>query len=120
MTMSAPPTPPKKTDDVVLVHGKTDDGAGLRVIRAKNGELGVGEVRPLKEGQPLGQGEVVSLKPRRDLPLLCDVTVLHEGQKPSLPPSAGQKGPPKVSTAIYRDNWERIFGKAKASETTLN
>ncbi|MEM1417409.1 MAG: hypothetical protein AAGH15_21100, partial [Myxococcota bacterium] len=67
---------PAKTEDVALVHGRTEDGEGLRVIRKKGDELSAGEVRPLKDGQPI-HGEVLSLKPRPEMPLLCDVEVTH-------------------------------------------
>jgi hypothetical protein len=70
------PDKPDKPDasdkrDVALIHGRTADGEGLRILRQREERLELGEVRPLKEGRPI-QGEVVSLKPRPNFPLLCD------------------------------------------------
>lgn len=95
--------------DVVMLAGKTDDGDGAKVVRARPGRVETGEVRPLKEGQPLVAGEVVTLEPRKDAPALFNVHVQHT-VKPT-----GQKtdhgGPAQVATPEYRDSWERTFGR---------
>ena len=64
--------------DVALLYGPTDDGKGARVLRARDGLLETGEVRPVKEGQPINRGEVVKLTPRADAPCVCDIEVLHQ------------------------------------------
>lgn len=108
---------PKQADpgfDVVMVHGKTDDGEGARVLRARPGRLETGEVRPLREGKPLlGKGEVVSLSRRKDAPALYDVKVEHavEGSQPQAAPAKATPGPAQVATRAYRESWERIFGR---------
>jgi hypothetical protein len=97
--------------DVVLLTGPTEDGEGIRVVRARGDKLDAGEVRPLKEGKPLLAGEIVKLAPRPGRPRVCDVHVLAkvEDSMPSAEP-ARSKGPPKVATEAYRESWERIFG----------
>ena len=63
--------PEQKQDafDVVLMHGPTEDGEGARVLRARPGRLDAGEVRPVREGKPLGGGgEIVRLEQRADAP----------------------------------------------------
>jgi hypothetical protein len=102
--------------DVVMLHGKTDDGEGARVLRARPGRLEGGEVRPLRDGKPLAKGEIVSLARRKDAPALYDVKVEHvvgaHDAPPSSPsPSKSAPGPAQVATPAYRDNWERIFGR---------
>ncbi len=62
-----------KGSDIALIHGKTADG-DLRIIRKRDDQLELGMVRPLKQGTPI-TGEVVSLTPRPEFPLLCDVKV---------------------------------------------
>ena len=62
----------RSSQDVVLIHGLSDDKKGLRVLRARNDQVEAGEVRPLVEGQPI-TSDVVRLKPRAGMPLLCDV-----------------------------------------------
>ncbi len=62
----------------------------------------------MKEGRPLGAGEVVSLKQRADAPALYDVKVEHVVEGPAT--KGTQAGPAQVATAKYRESWERVFG----------
>jgi hypothetical protein len=101
----------EKEPDVVLLHGPTEDGEGARVLRARRGAVEAGEVRPLKEGKPLGEGEVVTLHPRPGAPCVCDVKVDYAPA-----PKRGSSGPPQVASSAYRDHWERIFGKRKPAD----
>jgi len=100
--------------DVVLLHSPTEDGAGVRVVRARPGQLEAGEVRPAKDGQPLNGAELVTLKPREDAPQLCDVEVLH-AREPRAEKRAdaapARSGPAQVATRAYRKQWDRVFGK---------
>jgi hypothetical protein len=111
----------EKPADVVLLQGPTEDGEGVRVLRARDNRLEAGEVRPLKEGQPLLAGEVVKLAPR-GTSRVCDVEVLAKiGAKSGK--SAGtpaQIGPAQVATRAYRDSWDRIFGEPAKREELLN
>jgi len=115
----APPVPAAEAcpssaaRDVVLVHGVTEDGAGLQVLRARDDRLEQGALRPLVEGHSI-QGDVVRLRPRREHPLVFDVdTVLATPRSPDGPapaaPARATKGPPQVASESYRDNWERIW-----------
>jgi hypothetical protein len=107
-----PDDSPQKTDggdfDVVMFHGKTADGQGAQVLRARPGRVETGEVRPIREGRPLTAGEVVRLEPRKDAPALFDVKVEHVVQGPAAKPT--HSGPAQVATVEYRDSWERTFG----------
>ncbi len=104
--------------DVVVVHGATGDGEGAKVLRFRPGQLEAGEVRPMRDGQPLAPGgEVVRLVERPDAACVYDVKV--DCKVPSLPASSDARaaGPPQVATRAYRDSWERTFAKnAKASQ----
>ncbi len=102
-----------KSADVVLLTGPTDDGEGLRVVRAREQRLEAGEVRPLKDGKPLGSGEIVKLAPRPGSPRVCDVEVVAK-----IGPELRGSGPPQVATSAYRESWDRIFGQA--DEAVLN
>ncbi len=102
--------PAAKPDDVVLLGGPTDDGEGIRVLRARAERVEMGEVRPMKEGKPFtGGGEVVKLVPRPKSPRVCDVEVLARVSAPS-DVAGARVGPAQVATREYRDSWERIFG----------
>lgn len=94
--------------DVVLVHGRTEDGQGLRALRSRPGKLELAEIRKLKEGQPINTGEVVSLQPRQESPLLWDVDVQY-----SVGEESSTVGPPKVTSQKYRSNWDTVFGKKR-------
>ena len=105
---------PKPSPDVVLLGGPTEDGGGMRVLRARQDRLEAGEIRPLKEGAPV-RGEIVSLKPRENAPQICDVEVAYA------PPPSGHKGPAQVATKTYREGWDEVFGaKAPTDAKHLN
>jgi hypothetical protein len=105
-------------EDVALLYAPTDDGKGARVLRARGGSLETGEVRPVRDGQPIHQGEVVRLSPRSDAPSVCDVEVLHAAPSeaeasPASSPAEPRLGrPAQVASDDYRVNWDRIFGAA--------
>ncbi len=94
----------KKPEDVVLIHGRNDDGA-LQILRKKGDELSAGELRPIEEGKPI-QGDVVTLRPRKEMPLLCDVE-----EEVKLPRPKGTKKPAKVASDQYRAGWEKLWGR---------
>jgi hypothetical protein len=100
-----------KGADVALIHGKTADGEGLRIIRQRDDRIEVGAVRPLKHGTPI-TGEVVSLTPRPEFPLLCDVKVELEAKATTNDRAEpARHGPAQVASAAYRENWDRIWPK---------
>lgn len=100
------------SQDVVFLHSATDDGDGVRVVRARQGRVEVGEVRPLADGKPV-TGEVVTLKPRTDAPRVCDVKVEYAPEA-AAPATDTLKGPAQVASARYRNNWDAIFGEPAA------
>jgi len=106
-------TPSKPSSDVVVLGPPTSDGHGVHVLRARNDRVEAGELRALRDGQPI-VGEIVSLEPRKDQPRICDVreswSPKPTATSPSLLPS--HKGPAQVSTTAYRDGWDEIFGSA--------
>jgi hypothetical protein len=118
---------PGASRDVALIHGVTPEGE-LRVLRQKGEQLELGAIRPMREGVPI-TGEVVKLTPRKELPLLCDVTTILPARTPAAAetspvPSAApralpHKGPAQVATDEYRANWDRIWNRGKAG-TELN
>jgi len=105
--------PPKDDRDVAFLYGRTEDGDGYRLLRARKGRIEAGEVRPLREGRPLHGGELVKLKARENVPNLYDVEVSCEL------PARRESGPAQVATDAYRRNWERIFNAPK-DESSLN
>ena len=100
----------QKSDDLVLVYGKSDDGKSYDVLRQRGEAIEAGRVRPLDEGKPI-HGEVVRLKAREDSPVLFDVEVHHDAR-------ASTGGPAKVASDQYRRGWESIWAK-KPSEHSL-
>ena len=105
--------------DVVLLHGKTADGEGASVLRARPGKLEAGEVRPLREGRPLvAGGEVVRLSPRPGLAGVHDVKVEYVVPGTPAPAGGDGAGPAQVATAAYRASWERTFGPGGGRAST--
>jgi len=121
-TAVAPLAAAAPAPDVALVHRVTPDGT-VHVIRRRGDQLEAGALQPLREGAPI-QGEVLSLRPRENFPLLCDVDVLYTppaAAKPAATPitrGARRKGPAQVATDEYRDNWDSIWSNKKTD--TLN
>jgi hypothetical protein len=63
---------------------------------------------------------LLSLRPRENCPLLCDVDVLYAPPTPPKPtaqaaprPAQRRKGPAQVATDDYRDNWDSIWARKK-------
>ena len=100
----------KPERDVLFVRGPSEDGRGVDVVRVKNDELSVGQLREVREGQPL-YGDLVKLSQRKEHERLYDVEVLAEGRRAPPPPS--RKGPPKVASDAYREGWDAVFGDSK-------
>ena len=109
--------------DVVLIHGPSPDGKGLAVLRHRENRVEQALVMPIEHGKPI-HGEIVTLKPRREFPLLCDVTVEYSPADASKAlPSENRgltKGPRQVATDEYRTNWDRIFQSRTHSDGALN
>ena len=117
----SPSEPSAGTKDVVLVHGITEDGQGLSVIRKREDKLEHGVVHPLENGKPI-HGEVVRLTPRPECPLVCDVEVTVPAPAAQAASrdtrSAPRKGPAQVASARYRDNWDAIWKRPSKPELT--
>lgn len=100
---------PSQHDDIALIHGRTEDGRGLKILRRRQDRIEAGAVVPLVPGKPI-VGEVVRLEPRKETPLLCDVHVEYTPPAEARPTSTG---PAQVATDQYRQNWDLVFGGAK-------
>lgn len=102
------PLPRPVPQDIAILHGPTEDGEGARVLRLKGGELYAGEVRPVREGQPVNDAELVRLRPLDEHTPVCEVEVLHA-------PETREKGsgPARVATDSYRRNWNTVFGGSR-------
>ena len=109
--------------DVVLIHGTSPDGKGLAVLRHRENRLERGLVMPIEHGKPI-HGEVVTLQPRREFPLLCDVKVEYSPAEDQSVETTDRrslaKGPGQVATDNYRTNWDRIFHSRPSSGGDLN
>jgi hypothetical protein len=103
-------------DDIALIHGKTEDGRGLKILRRRKDCIEAGAVMPLLPGKPI-VGEVVRLEPRKDFPLLCDV---HVEYSPPVELRPTTTGPAQVATDRYRQNWDLVFGGVPKDESVLN
>jgi hypothetical protein len=98
----------RRSRDVALILHPTEDNEGFQVLRQRAADrpLEIGTVRPLREGRPLdGAGEVVTLRPHPDMPLVCDVKT-----ELALEPRATSDGPAQVATERYRRGWDAIWG----------
>jgi hypothetical protein len=101
---------------MVLLHSRSADGDGVRVLRSRHGQFEVGELRGMREGQPI-VGEVVRLQPTEQHENLYDVETLVERPEPT----RQLAGPPQVASDAYRRQWDAIFGsEAEPDPSELN
>lgn len=101
----------------MLVHSKVEDGDGWRVLRAREGRVEAGVIRPAQEGKPI-HGELVRLAPRPGAPEgapVFDVEVQY-----AAPLAMGRGRPAQVATPAYRDHWDEIFGDRERPEAAPN
>jgi len=110
-----------RKDDVVLLHSPSASGEGVHVVRKRDDRIELGELRPMREGQPI-HGEVVRLTQREEHSMLYDCEVLvprqaggevaakPEGSEVKQLPAASHKGPARVTNEAYRGGWDAIFG----------
>jgi hypothetical protein len=114
--------------DVALIHGVTPDG-GFQILRARENRLELGAVRPLRDGMPI-TGEVVTLRPRENCPMVCDVEVQLKAKElpsdrqvrhtPRAEASAARSGPAQVATDTYRENWDAIWAQSSPKAKLVN
>jgi hypothetical protein len=110
----------KKRRDAILIHGVSEDGQSMAVLRARPDRLEAGVLRTVKPGQPI-EGELLKLTPRPEFPLVCDVEVelaagtINAAGGSDRPPSGvereGRGRPAQVATESYRENWDAIWRK---------
>lgn len=108
-----------KLRDVAMILDRTEDNEGFQVLRrrSENDPVEVGTLRPLREGKPV-DGDVISLRQRRDLPFLFDVKT--EVAVESEARRGTSAGPAQVATEDYRRGWDAIWGGARARSSRPN
>jgi hypothetical protein len=98
--------PPAPAGDVAMVFGKDQYGTHILRRRSEDAPIEAGVLRPLQSGKPI-DGEVISLKPRNDAPMLFDVT----SEFPSPVPRSTSVGPAQVASDAYRKGWDAVWGR---------
>jgi hypothetical protein len=98
---------PPPLGDIAFVWGKNADGVHILRRRGEDAPVEAGVLQPLVEGRPI-TGELVSMRPRDDLPFVYDVK--SELPAPT-PRSSG--GPSQVATDSYRKGWDAIWGSSR-------
>ena len=127
--------------DIAILSGPTEDGQGAKVLRIREGDVSAGEIRPVREGEPIHRSELVRLHPLDPGQRVCAVEVLHSAGDSSRAGAAdgeakksqaaqpeqrktGSAGPARVSNAKYRQNWSTIFegdaAKKRDADWSLN
>lgn len=103
-----PAEPQGQGPDFAILGGPTEDGQGAHLLRFREGSISAGEIRPVREGEPVTHKELVRLHPVDAERRICRVETLHE------PPEAAQpiSRPARVSNERYRKNWDKIFDSA--------
>lgn len=130
MSDSDDPKPEVPPRDLALVGGPTEHGDGVTILRLRDGQAEIGELRAAEPGRPI-LGESVRLHARAEHPRLFEVETLARGplarrlrpegeaaEARSTPTSpARSKGPARVASDAYRTGWESIFGAPRRGRT---
>jgi hypothetical protein len=107
--------PKKPAPDFAILGGPTEDGEGTHLVRFRDGAVTAGEIRPVKDGEPVRHRELVRLHPVDGERGVMRVETLHA---PEALPERSEAAPPRsrparVSNERYRKNYEAIFEAAK-------
>lgn len=129
---------------MALIFGKDEEGLRILRRRGPDAPLEAGVLKPLQSGKPI-DGEVVTLRRRRDLPLVFDVKTelgaphaaagAADGQRDDAADGASAApapddggiaqaiadrltaaGPPQVATSAYRRGWDAIWGRPRTGK----
>lgn len=113
---------PTATGDVALVVGKDADGLHILRRRSEEGPIEAGLLRPMRQGKPI-VGEVVTLTPRQDLPMVFDVKSEFSPDNPLAPDGEqgndrpASDGPAQVASDAYRKGWDAVWGSRRRDRT---
>jgi hypothetical protein len=105
---------PKPAPDFAILGGPTEDGQGTHLVRFRDGEISAGEIRPVKEGEPVTHRELVRLHPLEGDKRVVRVETLHA--PPAAPEEAPRSRPARVSNARYRKNYDAIFESKRSGK----
>lgn len=99
----------KPAQDFAILGGPTEDGQGAHVLRVREGAISAGEIRPVREGEPVTHRELVRLHPVDAERGVCRVETIHAPEVLPSPADAPRSRPARVSNERYRKNWDAIF-----------
>lgn len=102
---------PKPAPDFAILGGPTEDGEGTHLVRIRDGEISAGEIRPVKEGEPVTHRELVRLHPLDEEKRVVRVETLHAPQQ-----AEARSRPARVSNARYRKNYDAIFDSKRSGK----
>lgn len=94
-----------KTKEHVVLLEPPKEGGSEAMLVGSDGCVEFGLLGQAKEGQDLRGMDVIQLAPHRNSPMVWNVK-----DRMSFRQDEGVKGPAKVSSKAFRDNYERIFG----------
>jgi hypothetical protein len=110
---------PKPAPDFAILGGPTEDGQGTHLVRFRDGEISAGEIRPVKEGEPITHRELVRLHPLEGDKRVVRVETLHappQQQAPQARDEVPRSRPARVSNERYRKNYDAIFDSKRSGK----
>jgi len=103
--------------DFAILGGPTEDGEGTHLVRFRAGGVSAGEIRPVKEGEPVTHRELVRLHPVDAERRVMRVETLHAPEPtPERSEVARPSRPARVSNERYRRNYDAIFESKRSKE----
>lgn len=92
--------PPCVCGDELQAGPDLGDGSHVYVRHTADHDIQMGTLHPIREGQPIPEGSM-------------HLTPIGETGRYRVEPipTSASKGPAKVNSRAYRDNWDSIFGQ---------
>ena len=99
----------KPIGQVVLLEPPKKEGSRVLVVQGNHVEEGT--VRGIQDGQPLNGGDLVHLGLHPQSPVVYNLLERESFSNEEQGGTSGNKGPAKVTSREYRENYDQIFGK---------
>jgi len=99
----------KPKEHIVLLEPPSEEGSEALLV-SDDGTVEHGHLGGVKEGQNLNGMDMIQLAPHRNSPMVWSVK-----DRMSFRSEEGSKGPAKVTSKAFRDNYDLIFGDGDAA-----
>lgn len=99
--------------EYVIPVGPAAPDSSFPAVRLSGNSASLEVIVPVKDGQPLGDGELLHLEPIEGSAAFS-AKVVYGGRH------GGRPGPAMVNSPSFRSGWDAVFGKPTEGTSALN